>query len=83
MNPRGKKNIEQIANSVIRHRRSAAGLGDAEFAIKPSIGIAIYPWDGVSGDELIANADAAMYAAKTHTRGIAFFDSQEARGMSA
>ncbi len=82
MNPRGKKNIEQIANSVISTVAQPLALGNAEFGIKPSIGIAIYPWDGVSGDQLIANADAAMYAAKRCTRGIAFFDSQEARGMS-
>jgi diguanylate cyclase (GGDEF)-like protein len=83
MNPRGKKNIEQIANSVLSTVAEPLALADAKFVIKPSIGIAIYPWDGVSGEQLIANADAAMYAAKRYTRGIAFFDSQEARGMSA
>jgi diguanylate cyclase (GGDEF)-like protein len=82
MNPRGKKNIEQIANSVLRTVAQPLALADAELAIKPSIGIAIYPWDGVSGDQLIANADAAMYAAKRFARGVAFFDAQEARGMT-
>lgn len=83
MNPRGKKNIEQIANSVLRAVAQPLALASAEFAIKPSIGIAIYPWDGVSGEHLIANADAAMYVAKRYARGIAFFGSHEARGVTA
>lgn len=83
MNPGGSKNIEQIANAVLRTVAQPLALADRELAVKPSIGIAIYPWDGVTGNQLIANADAAMYAAKRYASGIAFFDSQEARGMSA
>jgi diguanylate cyclase len=83
MNPRGKKNIEQIADSVLRTVAQPLAISNAELAIKPSIGIAIYPWDGVSVDQLIANADAAMYIAKRYARGISFCRSHEARGMSA
>jgi diguanylate cyclase (GGDEF)-like protein len=83
MNPRGKKNIEQIANSVLRAIAQPLAIASAEFAIRPSIGIAIYPWDGVCGEHLIANADAAMYVAKKYARGIAFFGRHEARGVTA
>ena len=82
MNPRGEKNIVQIANSVLRTVAQPLAVAGAELAVKPSIGIAIYPHDGASGDQLITNADAAMYVAKRYARGIAFFDSHEARGMT-
>ena len=37
--------------------------------VKPSIGIATYPGDGHSAEELIKNSDLAMYAAKKSKRG--------------
>ena len=83
MNPRGEENIVQIANSVLRIVAQPLAIAGVELAIKPSIGIAIYPHDGADGDELIARADAAMYVAKRYASGVAFFTSQEARGMTA
>ncbi|HTD74946.1 MAG TPA: GGDEF domain-containing protein [Steroidobacteraceae bacterium] len=77
MNPRGKKNIEQIASSVLRTIAQSVPLDDLELTIKASIGIAIYPEHGVNGEQLIENADAAMYLAKQLSRGVAFFDPQE------
>lgn len=39
------------------------------FFISASIGIARHPWDGRSFDELLQNADTAMYWAKDNARG--------------
>jgi len=83
MNPRGKKNIQHIANSVLRTIAQPVTVADVELVIKPSIGIAIYPEHGSSGDQLIANADTAMYRAKERSRGVVFFDRQSARGTTA
>src|SRR4029077_16672129 len=39
-------------------------VADDEFFLSTSIGISLYPKDGVDVDTLIKNADAAMYKAK-------------------
>ena len=83
MNPRGKKNIEHIANSVLRTIAQPVPIADRVLTTEASIGIAIYPEHGVSGEQLIAKADAAMYLAKQRSRGVAFVDSQEIQRVMA
>jgi diguanylate cyclase len=83
MNPRRRKNIEHIANSVLRNTAQPITVAGVELAIKSSIGIAIYPEHGTNGDQLITNADAAMYVAKEHGRGIELFDGRKALGAPA
>jgi diguanylate cyclase (GGDEF)-like protein len=83
MNPEGVENIVRIAQALSRIVAQPIAIADAELAIVPSIGIAIYAHDGSSGDQLIANADAAMYAAKRDASGVAFFAGHAALAMSA
>ncbi len=47
-----------------------------QLAVTPSIGIALYPEDGVSGDVLIKHADTALYQAKGQGRNNYQFFSQ-------
>jgi len=51
-------------------------VGDWQFTVHASIGVAVYPDDGATGDELVKRADAAMYRAKNLGRGCMFFDSE-------
>jgi diguanylate cyclase (GGDEF)-like protein len=51
----------EMLRQVFRDARSRM---DGNFSISGSIGIAFYPNDGRSYDELFKKADAAMYAAK-------------------
>ncbi|MCF7989344.1 MAG: EAL domain-containing protein [Thiohalocapsa sp.] len=51
-------------------------LGDAEFHVGASIGVARYPYDGDDPDVLTKNADAAMYAAKSEGRNTSRFFSK-------
>ncbi|MDL2407700.1 EAL domain-containing protein [Rhizobium calliandrae] len=43
-------------------------IGDIEVSVTSSIGVAAFPADGETPEELIACADAAMYKAKEHGR---------------
>ena len=81
MNPRSKKNIEHIADSVLRTIAQPVPIEGRELVIKASIGIAIYPEHGATGEQLIAKADAAMYRAKQRSRGFAFFDRHKTRAI--
>lgn len=58
--------------SVIRKITSAlerpVDLGGQEVIVTASIGVSVYPHDGEEPDELLKNADVAMYKAKTEGR---------------
>jgi len=71
MNPQGRDNVERIAADVIENLSRTLCVGKSQLSIRPSVGIAIYPDGGVNGNELIDNADAAMYRAKKSKRGYA------------
>ncbi len=65
---RSRAGVEEIAQRIER-------CFDAPFAVEgyllrgsASLGIAIYPLDGMTGEELLKSADAAMYRAKESKR---------------
>jgi len=64
--------IAAIAEKIVNAIQSPCKLSVGELVIKPSIGIAIFPQDGVAGLELLKSADRAMYEAKRKRLGYAF-----------
>ena len=51
-------------------------VGSIRTTVLPSIGIAMYPADGLDSEQLMHNADAAMYRAKGAKSGYAFCESR-------
>ncbi|MEO7320347.1 MAG: GGDEF domain-containing protein [Nitrosospira sp.] len=74
VNPQGTENIQRIAHKVSSLISSAVVINDRRLTVDSSIGITVYPENGTSGAELIANADTAMYRAKEAGAGPVFFD---------
>jgi len=64
--------IAAIAEKIVNAIEAPCQFSVGELVIKPSIGIAIFPQDGVAGLELLKSADRAMYEAKRKRLGYAF-----------
>ena len=61
-------NVDHIANDILRKMALPFKLGDEKAYISTSIGITFYPEDATTADEMLKNADQAMYAAKNKGR---------------
>lgn len=56
--------IDRIANDMLDSLTQPFVLGTEQVQVSVSIGVALYPDDAQTQDELLNNADKAMYAAK-------------------
>jgi diguanylate cyclase (GGDEF)-like protein/PAS domain S-box-containing protein len=63
-----EKNLADLTLKISQSLQQAYTIEGMALHITPSIGIAIYPEDGSTFDELIKNADTAMYLAKERGR---------------
>lgn len=59
-------NLVQLANKLLTHIEQPCAILGYHLSLSASIGIATYPEDGQLLDDLIQQADAAMYQAKSH-----------------
>ncbi|SNT34792.1 diguanylate cyclase/phosphodiesterase [Noviherbaspirillum humi] len=57
-----------IGEKLFNCFRDAFDAGNGGLRVSPSIGIALFPDDGTSVDDLVSHADAAMYQVKTGGR---------------
>lgn len=71
-----------VANRIIDALTPPFTCGGHQFVVTPSIGIAVYPQDGRTGEELLMNADSAMYRAKNVGRNNFKFYSETMRTKS-
>lgn len=70
-----RQDVEDIAGKFLGSLQQPFLLDGSEVQISASIGIAMYPDDGTSSDELVRHADIAMYHVKALGKnGRAFYD---------
>ncbi|MEZ4330540.1 MAG: EAL domain-containing protein [Myxococcota bacterium] len=69
----GAADAELVANRMLAAIREPVEILGQTLTPSASLGIAVYPADGRTGDELRKRADAALYAAKGAGGGYRFF----------
>ena len=60
--------VDRVANDILKEMAVPFDLGHEKPYISTSIGITLYPEDASTVDEMLKNADQAMYAAKNRGR---------------
>ena len=64
-NAAGRAEVEMIARRIVAAVSQRRIVDDHALAVGASLGIALFPQDGRDRDQLIANADTALYAVKS------------------
>jgi diguanylate cyclase (GGDEF)-like protein len=62
-----------VAERIIQLLQSPVNIGGRDHFVCASIGMTLFPDDGITIDDLVRNADTAMYRAKDAGRGCAMF----------
>lgn len=65
-------NVAAFAARITAKIAEPAEVEGVTLSVKASVGIALYPEDGLTAPELLKNADMAMYVAKEQKQGPAF-----------
>ncbi len=76
-NIENSRQIGAVARKICAALDRPVELDGQSYFVTASIGISAYPRDGATVDELIRNADAAMYRAKEKGRGYIQYYSQD------
>ena len=77
-----EETVATIASRVIASLTPPFSCAGHQFVVTPSIGISLYPQDGRTSEELLMNADSAMYRAKSVGRNNYKFFSETMRTKS-
>ncbi|WP_040206067.1 sensor domain-containing protein [Neobacillus jeddahensis] len=77
-----KERVTMIAQRILYEFSQPIMVNSQEFFVTPSIGISLYPTDGIDEVTLIKNADTAMYQAKDHGKNNFRFYSSNLDGIS-
>ncbi|MFK7890600.1 MAG: putative bifunctional diguanylate cyclase/phosphodiesterase [Granulosicoccus sp.] len=77
------EDLKSVAESVRFASAAPIVISDQKLRVLASIGICRFPNDGTSVEELLDNADSAMYRAKSDQSGYCFFNKQQFASLNA
>jgi diguanylate cyclase (GGDEF)-like protein len=77
------ESVQRVASRVIESLQEAVNIGGRDHFVRASIGITLFPDDANALDELMRNADLAMYRAKADGRARAVFYDRAMQRMPA
>jgi diguanylate cyclase (GGDEF)-like protein len=60
--------VERCGQQVVRNAAQPIRIAGRDLSITLSVGVSIYPEAGLTAEELLRNADAAMYTVKDSGR---------------
>ncbi|WP_228551088.1 EAL domain-containing protein [Sporosarcina cascadiensis] len=72
-----KTGVTLVARRIVEEISKSFQIDHLEVFIAPSIGISVFPEDGMDYDSLLRNADSAMYLAKQSGKGTYQFFTEE------
>ena len=67
----GPDELESLSNGILAALREPVDIDGTQFRLSASLGLAVYPEDGMTEKALLKHADTAMYQAKGRGRGLA------------
>ncbi|MGY4830954.1 EAL domain-containing protein [Sphaerotilaceae bacterium SBD11-9] len=74
-----RMDVEEVAQKLLAAIEVPVNVDGRLISVTPSLGISMFPHDGETADDLIKNADTAMYLAKSRGRAnFQFFTSEMA-----
>jgi diguanylate cyclase (GGDEF)-like protein len=79
----GVESPAHVASELLRAMAAPLSVGDKPLHVTASIGVALFPADGLNSDELVRNAGAALKEAKNAGRNAFRFYSKELNAKAA
>jgi diguanylate cyclase (GGDEF)-like protein len=78
------RDVERCGQQMIRGAAQPIRMGDRKVCLTVSVGVALFPESGRTAEELLRNADTAMYSVKdTGRNSLCIFDSTMLDGCDA
>jgi diguanylate cyclase (GGDEF)-like protein len=74
--PPASRAASRVARKLAKALAEPFKLGQRRYAIGASIGISVYPDDGLDGNTLLRQADLAMYQAKQRRSGFEYYSDE-------